>query len=59
MYWEESECAWSFKPEFTKPISGFSQDPFRLVRKRIDPTTETSYNYWQHKGTVFGTFKIL
>ena len=53
MYWEESECSWSFRPTLTKGLS-FSQTPYRMTRRLVDPLTDTTLNYWQQKDTSFG-----
>ena len=57
MYWEESECAWSFQPTLTKSLS-FSQNPFRMTRRLVDPSTDKTFNYWQQKDTRFGMYII-
>ena len=56
MYWEESECAWSFKPTFSQQT--FSSDtPFRMTRRLVDPATDRTFKYWQQKDTSFGKTK--
>ena len=57
MYWEESECAWSYKPTITKSLSGFSQNSFRMKRRFVDPSTDKSFGYWQQRDTSFGMCK--
>ena len=55
-YWEESECAWSFKTTisqlYLQTLSPGS--PFRMMRRLVDASTDKTYNYWQQKDTAFG-----
>ena len=53
MYWEESECAWTFKPTFSQQTLS-SDPPFRMIRRLVDPATDRTFNYWQQKDTTFG-----
>ena len=58
MYWEESECAWSFKPSLTQSKLS-SSTPFRMTRRLVDASTDKTFNYWQQKDTSFGTLKDI
>ena len=58
MYWEESECAWSFKPSLTQLYLS-SSAPFRMTRRLVDASTDKTFNYWQQKDTSFGRLKDI
>ena len=58
MYWEESECAWSFKPSLTQSYLS-SSSPFRMTRRLVDASTDKTFNYWQQKDTSFGRLKDI